>query len=49
MGALHFVSALLLTWWDARGGVALLDGARPLRRVALGWIVIVASFLVSWS
>ena len=46
-GRVHFVSALLLTWWDAARAVWLYwTGLVRFVGVALGWIVIVASFLV---
>jgi len=46
-GRVHFVSALLLTWWDAARAVWLYwTGLIRFVGVALGWIVIVASFLV---
>ncbi len=46
-GRVHFVSALLLTWWDAARAVWLYwTGLVRFIGVALGWIVIVASFLV---
>ena len=46
-GRVHFVSALLLTWWDAARAVWLYwTGLIRFVGVTLGWIVIVASFLV---
>jgi len=46
-GRVHFVSALLLTWWDAARAVWLYwTGLIRFVGVALGWIVIVATFLV---
>jgi len=46
-GRVHFVSVLLLTWWDAARAVWLYwTGLVRFVGVALGWIVIVASFLV---
>ena len=46
-GRVHFVSALLLAWWDAARAVWLYwTGLIRFVGVALGWIVIVATFLV---
>jgi hypothetical protein len=46
-GRVHFVSALLLTWWDAARAVWLYwTGLVRFVGVAFGWLVIVASFLV---
>jgi hypothetical protein len=46
-GRVHFVSALLLTWWDAARAVWLYwVGLVRCVGVALGWIFIFASFLV---
>jgi hypothetical protein len=46
-GRVHFMSALLLTWWDAARAVWLYwTGLVRFVGVALGWIVIIASFLV---
>jgi len=46
-GRVHFVSALLLAWWDAARAVWLYwMGLIRCVGVALGWIVIFATFLV---
>src|SRR3989442_2698097 len=46
-GRVHFVSALLLTWWDAARAVWLYwMGLVRCVGVALGWLVIFATFLV---
>ena len=46
-GRVHFVSALLLTWWDAARAVWLYwMGLVRCIGVALGWVVVFAGFLV---
>ena len=46
-GRLQFVSALLLTWWDAARAVWLYwMGLVQLVTVACGWLVVLAAFIV---
>src|SRR5688500_9821286 len=46
-GRLQFVSALLLTWWDAARAVWLYwMGLARLVAVAAGWLVVLAGFLL---